>query len=315
MRKDSTPFPDVDADARIDGYSPAFVDVDGTKTRYYHVGSGDPLVLLHGGTWSGYASANAWSRTFNHFADRFQVLAFDRIGCGLTENPERPEDYVYETDLAHALGFLDAMDIDTCHLAGFSRGGGLAARMAVETPERFRTLIINNSATLGPPVTDNEYRRENLFSMDELGLEPTDPEYVRRYYEQYSYQTGYVTDHRCRTDASMHRRPKFETAVAILEDTDNGANWFETLAEHMSTVDTRVRRGILDMPVLYVYGLNDLTVPLEMAMGAYQLIASVNPAARLTVMNKCGHMGFLEHPAEFSHIVTNFITHAITDRS
>lgn len=61
------------------------------------------------------------------------------------------------------------------------------------------------------------------------------------------------------------------------------------------------------MPVLYLYGINDLTVPIEMSTAAYQLIASNNPRARLKALNKCGHMAFLEHPEEFSYTVTNFI--------
>lgn len=300
-------FSDVPEDAGIDGYSPSFVDVNGARTRYYDVGTGDPIVLIHGGTWKGYASANAWSLTFEHLAEQFRVLAFDRIGCGLTDNPDRPAAYVYQTDLDHAFGFLDALGLESCHLVGFSRGGGLATRMAVEDPARVRSLTINNSATLGPPVTDNAYRRSRLFQMDALGLDPTDPAYVRHYYEQYSYQTGYLTEERCRIAAYMQSQPKFELADEILAAQAAGHDWKSTLVEHMNTTRRRIEDGALEMPVHYMYGLNDLTVPPEMSMAAFGLIAESNPAARMSVLNKCGHMGFLEHPAEFSKSVADFI--------
>lgn len=68
------------------------------------------------------------------------------------------------------------------------------------------------------------------------------------------------------------------------------------------------------MPVLYLYGINDLTVPLEMIMAAFRLIAKSNSATRIMVLNKCGHMSFLEHPAEFSRNVTEFIDWFTEDR-
>ncbi|MFB6199029.1 MAG: alpha/beta fold hydrolase, partial [Halobacteriaceae archaeon] len=79
--------------AGIDGYVPEFISVDGINTRYYDVGSGEPLVLVHGGNWSGHASANRWTRSFEHLANEFRVIAFDRIGCGLTDNPSDTDDY------------------------------------------------------------------------------------------------------------------------------------------------------------------------------------------------------------------------------
>lgn len=300
-------YSEVPDDAGIEGYSPSFVDVNGIETRYYDVGEGEPLVLIHGGTWKGYASANTWTKTFDHLRDEFRVIAFDRVGCGLTGNPKEPDEFVYRTDLSHGFGFLDELGIDSCHLAGWSRGGGMATRMAVEHPERFRTLVINNSATLGPPVTDANHIRSKIFKMEEQGIDPADPEYTRTYYEQYSYQTDYITDRRCRTAAYMQSHPKFDEAAEVLAAQEEGETWQATLQEEMNTAHTRIKRGVLDMPVLYMYGINDLTVPLEMGIAAYQLIASNNPKARLKTLNKCGHMAFLEHPAEFSYSVANFI--------
>ncbi|MGM0591943.1 MAG: alpha/beta fold hydrolase [Halobacteriota archaeon] len=298
---------DVNDDGGIGGYEPKFVDVGGVRTRYYDVGTGDPLVLIHGGNWNGYSSANSWSATFEYLSDDFRVLAFDRIGCGMTDNPDEVEAFVYRSDIDHALGFLDALEVESCHLAGWSRGGGLATRIAVEEPERFETLVIANSATLGPPAGDSAHRWERIFEEEAHGLEKTDPEFIRYWYWQYSHETEYISDERCRTAAYMQTLPKARRTDRVMDDQGQLAVWQESLEANMNEAHQRIKAGLLTVPTLYVFGRNDLTVPLEMAMAAYDMIAQANTAVRMKIINDCGHMIFLEHPEEFSRTIADFV--------
>lgn len=300
-------YGDVDGDGAVGGFDPTFVAVDGLDTRYYDVGSGEPLVLVHGGSWSGSSSANAWVPVFESLAERFRVLAFDRVGCGMTDNPDRLERYRYRTELDHALAFLDAMDIDACHLCGYSRGAGLAARMAVETPDRFRTLVVVNSATIGPPAGDHAFRRNRVFERPETDLKPTDPGYVRYYYEQYCYETEHITDEFCRTTAYMRSRPKAQETADVMERDGRLEYWLETMDEHMRETRRRFADGVFTAPTLYVFGRNDLNVPVELGLGSFDAMAQGNPNVRMTIVNQCGHMMFLEYPDEFARTVVDFV--------
>lgn len=304
---DAETFADIPEDGSIDGYEPEFVDVDGIRTRYYDEGSGDPLVLIHGNNWSGSSSANTWSKTFEYLSEDFRVLAVDRIGCGLTDNPDDPEDFRYRSDIDHILGFVEALDLDTCHIAGWSRGGGLATRVVVEDPDLFDTLIICNSATLGPAAGDGSHRRDIIFEMDEFGLDRTDPEYMRYFYEHYSHQKDYITDRRVRTDAYMECREKAVETARIMDEEGHQAKWQETLDEEMNEAHQRIKDGALDMPVLYMFGRDDPTVPPDMALAAYDMIGQTNPDVRMYSFNHCGHMIFLEYPEELSEVVTTFV--------
>jgi pimeloyl-ACP methyl ester carboxylesterase len=69
----------------------------------------------------------------------------------------------------------------------------------------------------------------------------------------------------------------------------------------------RIEEGALSMPVLYVYGRNDLTVRLQSAIAAVDLIGQTNPDVRLQLLSGCGHMIFLEHAREFARTITDFI--------
>jgi 2-hydroxy-6-oxonona-2,4-dienedioate hydrolase len=306
---DADVFSDIPEHGGIDGYEPEFIDVDGIRTRYYDEGEGDPLVLIHGNNWSGSSSANTWSKTFEYLSESFRVLAVDRIGCGLTDNPDDPEEFRYRSDIDHIVGFVEALGLDSCHMAGWSRGGGLATRVAVEEPELFDTLILCNSATLGPAAGDGSHRRDIIFEMEEFGLEKTDPEYMRYFYDHYSHQKEYITDRRVRTDAYMERREKARETARIMDEEGHQEKWQETLDEEMNEAHQRIKDGVLDMPVLYVFGRDDPTVPPVMALAAYDMIGQTNPKVRMHTINHCGHMIFLEYPEEFSRVVTTFVDH------
>ncbi|MFC6874192.1 alpha/beta fold hydrolase [Halobellus marinus] len=128
------------------------------------------LGLLHSGNWSGLSSANIRTTAFEYLSDRFRVLAFDRIGCGLTDNPETIDAYRDGTEVEHTLTFLQELGIERCNVAESSRGAGLATRLAVEAPERFQTLIMINrrvaymnmisgdSTVLTAPTTSRAHR-------------------------------------------------------------------------------------------------------------------------------------------------------------
>ena len=50
---------------------------------------------------------------------------------------------------AHALAFLDGLGIATCDVLGFSLGGMVAQRMALERPPTFRRMILVGTAPRG----------------------------------------------------------------------------------------------------------------------------------------------------------------------
>lgn len=300
-------FADVDPDGGLAGLEPSRVDVDGTETRYYDVGDGEPLVLLHGGSWAGHSSANAWAPCIEPLAEEFRVLAFDRLGCGMTDNPDEPGGFSYREEIDHALGFLDAMALDTAHLCGSSRGAGLAARMAVEVPRRVETLLVTNSSTIGPPAGDYAFRRDRVFERPVAGLEPTDPAWIRAYYEQYCYRTEALTDEFCRTAAAMERQPKVQRAGEVLDRDDREEQWFESMTEHMRETRRRLADGVYGGPILYVLGRNDFNVPLEMGLRAFDTMAQGTASVRLELVNRCGHMVYREYPAEFARIVAGFV--------
>ncbi len=125
-------------------FSQSFIDVDGVRTRVVEAGSADlpGLVLLHGtgGHWETFAP------NLGALSEHFHCLAIDMIGNGFTDKP----DYDYEIPiyLRHVLGAMDHFGIQRASFIGMSLGAWVAARLAVDHPERIDRLVLLSPAGL-----------------------------------------------------------------------------------------------------------------------------------------------------------------------
>ena len=144
-----------------------FVDIEGTKTRYFEKGQGDPMLLVHGGQAGspGFA-AWSWMPNFDALSENFRVIALDRIGQGGTDNPVQEEAYAnyYQTVVDHVAGFIDTQKLEGIHLVGHSQGGWPVTRFALSIiPSLVRSLTIVDSATAAPCSTNAWRQREFLW--------------------------------------------------------------------------------------------------------------------------------------------------------
>jgi pimeloyl-ACP methyl ester carboxylesterase len=126
--------------------------VNGAKLFYELVGSGDPLVLVHG-SW---VDHDSWQPVVAGLVRSFRVMTYDRRGHSLSERPlgqgSRRED---EEDLA---ALIEALDLAPAHVAGNSFGGSIALGLAARRPELFRSLIVHEPPLLGLVADDAELR-------------------------------------------------------------------------------------------------------------------------------------------------------------
>ena len=67
-----------------------FVDVDGVRTHYFEAGSGEAMLLVHGGHYGMDGSALGWMPVFTHLANHFNVLFYLRRFTSICYLPGRP---------------------------------------------------------------------------------------------------------------------------------------------------------------------------------------------------------------------------------
>ena len=104
---------------------------------YYEIhGTGEPLLLLHGGL----GSIDMFQPDLTALSKHRRVLAVDLYGHGRTALTSRPISLVDMGDDMAVV--LDGLGVEQADVMGYSLGGGVALRVAVQHPEMVRRLVL-----------------------------------------------------------------------------------------------------------------------------------------------------------------------------
>jgi pimeloyl-ACP methyl ester carboxylesterase len=249
---------------------PREVSVAGHRIVYYEKGEGPPLVLAHG--FSGSAPFE-WGRVFDLLAERHRVVAPQLVGFLPSEQP----DMVYSTDaqLASLSGFLEALGLEGCTLAGESYGGWLVAAYAARAAEPGSRLTrVGRYAILCGAVG---IRIERSGRPPQVRPPPNTPLWraiIKRLPE-----------------LNPHEAANNPTRERILAASDLGRGWPDEAA-----------LGRIATPTLLLWGEDDDLVPVKFGRAA----AAAIPGSELVVLPGVGHIPSIDAPRDFVRILTDF---------
>ena len=103
---------------------------------YEEAGEGEPLLMVQGlGT-----DHLGWMLQVPEFSKHYRVITFDNRDVGQSKQADGP--YGVADMARDALALADDLELDTFHLVGMSMGGAIAQEMALQAPERLRTLTL-----------------------------------------------------------------------------------------------------------------------------------------------------------------------------
>jgi pimeloyl-ACP methyl ester carboxylesterase len=153
------------------GYAP----VNGLKMYYEIHGSGEPLVLLHGGV----GAIEMFGPNLTALAANHKVIGVDLQAHGRTADIDRPLSIELMADDIVAL--LKYLKIEKADVMGYSLGGEVALQTAIRHPEAVRKLVVI-SATL---KRDGWYP-EILAGMSQMGPTAAEPMKQTPMYQMYT---------------------------------------------------------------------------------------------------------------------------------
>lgn len=309
----STSLAASNSDGAIAGLSPKFGNVAGIRTRYYEMGKGEPMLLIHGGGWAGSSNANNFSTVIPSLATRYHVYAPDRLGHGLTDNPKSDNDYNQQGEVDFIYQFIQTMKMAPVHLVGHSSGGAIAFYLAIEHPEVVKDMVLIAQGPQNPAASDGPNKLD-------LALEkcPKEP-----YYESLKCRAGALAwlpttfdEEYWQAAAEMGNTPKSKEAAAKLKAGAGEPQRDEEYGVWRDKMWDKVRKdGVLQMPVLLYagkddildWGANEPAAMLRGQLGLLDIIGAKNPKVQMIIMNDAGHFMYREHPEEFTHDVIGFI--------
>lgn len=257
----------------------------GITTNYHDLGSGFPVLMLHGSGPGVSAWAN-WRLVMPQLAERARVIAPDMAGFGYTER--RPDlRYDMDTWVAQAVGMLDALGIERADLVGNSFGGGLALQVAIRHPHRIRRLVLMGSVGVRFDITP---------ALDAVWGYTPSIETMRGLLDLFAYDRSLANDELAKLRYEASIRPGFQESFAAMFPAPR-QRWVDAMASNVEDIKA------LPHETLVIHGREDQVIPLDTSLTLAQWI----PNAQLHVYGKCGHWTQIEHAARFARLVGDFL--------
>jgi 2-hydroxymuconate-semialdehyde hydrolase len=260
----------------------------GIRTNLHDVGSGSPLLMIHGSGPGVSAWAN-WRLSIPVLARHSRVIAPDMVGFGFSDRPAGQQ-YGMGQWVAQAVGVLDALDVERADVVGNSFGGALALALAIRHPQRVRRLVLMGSVGVPFAITPG---------LDAVwGYEPSLAA-MRSLLDVFAYDTRLATDELAKLRYEASIRPGFHESFAAMFPAPRQAS-----VDAMCSAEADIRA--LPHETLVLHGREDRVIPLANSLTLAEWI----PNSQLHVFGHCGHWTQIEHAARFNRLVGDFLAEA-----
>jgi pimeloyl-ACP methyl ester carboxylesterase len=211
-----------------------YAAVNGLTYYYAIYGTGEPLLLLHGGM----GQIEMFGPNLTKLAQTRQVIGVDLQGHGRTPLGDREISLVdMGNDMA---GVLKQLGYDQVDVLGYSMGGGVAFQFAVQHPQMVRRLVL-----LSTPFAQDGFYPEMLPQQAALGAAMAE---------------------------QMKQTPLYKSYAAIAPHPEEFPKLLDAMGAYMrKPYDWSADVKKLTMPVMLIYGDSDMFRP-EHVVKFYQLL-------------------------------------------
>lgn len=260
--------------------------------NYLEAGAGEPLLLIHGANFGW----GQWYKNIPALAKKFRVIAIDLPGAGRSSRIDYarldPEKDFYEV----VRGFIERLRLDNLQIVGVSMGGWVTLQIALKSHFHLKRIVVVNSvgfvdymsasdlviglyplasfiaSTILRPKRNNkniERFLRNIFFDKQLNLAS---EFINYFYETMSTSHNLLFISRL---TALHKELSLES-----------------------------RLSLISIPTLIVWGSNDKIIPYKKNKENVSLI----PAAKVCLIDNCGHIPPLEKEVEFNECLSEFLS-------
>ncbi|MEO8737266.1 MAG: alpha/beta hydrolase [Edaphobacter sp.] len=244
------------------GVHSEYVEAGGYRMHYFEArppggASGTPLLLVHGLG----ARGEDWAEMIPALAAKgFHVYAPDLLGYGRSAHPD--VSYSISMEEASVVQFMQAVHLPRADVGGWSMGGWISMKLALDHPELVDRLVVYDSAGIYFPATF----APDLFT-------PDDAAGVRRLLEMLTPEPA--------------KMPDFVAKDALRKLQRNAWVIRRSVAAMMNGRDLLdFRLNNMQSPTLIVWGAQDTLIPLATGETIHRDI----PHSVLNVMEGCGHL-------------------------
>jgi 3-oxoadipate enol-lactonase len=266
--------------SKHNGVQTGFAEINGGSLYYEVAGDGPALVLTH----AGIADRRMWDDQFLVFAQYYRVIRCDFWGFG--KSTIANDTFFLHQDLYQLLEFLG---VEQANLLGSSLGGRVSIDLALEYPEKVKSLVVVSSGLSG-----YQFKGEVFMRFVEQIIAAREQDDYKRVCE---LRIQLWVDGRSRTPDQVDLQVRDRVREMLLDRP--GAQ-----GEGQQLEPAAIGRlSEIDVPTLIIVGDRDEANIATIA----NLLATHVHGARKIVIPETAHLPNMEKPERFNQVVLEFL--------
>jgi len=289
-----------------------YVDAHGVMIYYKILGSGSPILILHGGPG---ASHDYFLPALLPLARTNKLVFIDERGSGRSEKVEDPKQYTVENMADDAEAVRSALHLGKISLIGHSVGGVLAQAYAFKYPQNLSHLILAstfsstremNGVLAKMKANMPEDKRARLEALEKAGLfDKGEPWEHGRYSTEYAtlaWGYGYYPYFfGARPDPNFDPLGELSSSWLLYREMWGSHGEF-VIDGNLKSVEYLDRLPTIKVPTLIIAGDHDECDP-SLAKEMHEKI----PGSKLVILPNSGHFTFDDQPSMWNKSVAEFV--------
>lgn len=262
-----------------------FIDVGNANLYYEELGKGEPLIFIHGHSFSHFE----WEPQFFEFAKNFRTIRYDCRGYGYSSKPKEGNEFMHVKDL---ISLMDSLKIEKAHVVGLSMGGFIVTDMLALYQDRLLSATAASGDVFPVPGPSELWTEEVLKKRNQEIEELRQKGAIT---QKWNWLAGLMS-HGGR-DLEKIRRPVWDMIY----------KWDQWQPLH---VEPRV---VLGNDAISILKEKEIKVPVMILTGEIDkhhpnILMKLIPSAKQVIVPNAGHVSNLESPEDFNRLVKSFIS-------
>jgi pimeloyl-ACP methyl ester carboxylesterase len=267
------------------------------RTHYTECGDDGPAVVLCHGGGPGSSGEVGFAQLMPALGTKFQVYALDSVGGFGETDPYFPASEGVQSRVDQLEAFMDTLCIEKAVIGGNSQGAWVAAKYAIEHPDRIDKLVLIASNTIAGAMGMEMPMTEGMRAI--RAYDGT-AQSMRAFLKTIVSNKNLITDELVKLRNDCANRPGAEQARKVFQE-----------GQQRLTKDPnlRLKYGMshslpkLTIPAIFIWGKDDAFAPVELGRQLEKML----PNVKFHYVAKAGHQVQNDQPQLVNKLIMDFL--------
>lgn len=273
--------------------------INGAELYYKILGSGEPIVIVHGGPGMDHSS---FLPQMAELAKTHRLIFFDQRLCGQSTGDLDSTEITLEKFVDDIEGIRQAFELGKMNLMAHSWGGLLGMKYGIKYPQNLKSLMLVNTTAASTDFQSvanktiiSRFKPEDNLERGEIMKSDN---FKRR------EPAAFAKLLRLTFRAQFYDRSLVDSLTLELnENYAANSTKLQYLGKDLTHYDLHEELSAITCPTLIVHGDYDAT-PLEAIEKIHEKIGD----SQVVILKQCGHYPYIETPEKFFETVRNFLS-------